>query len=316
VPEPLRIVQTALEVDAVGVPFWRAVTAALEQGGVAALLGLLADTPGENRAAGELWQHLATPDRVRALLSADDADFQALAPILDRMEPAELAPLLLDVLMAAESRSLRLAAFKRLGAMELPVLEPLVRRGLADERWYVQRNMLALLNEKGVFSRAVPVDALVRHPDPRVRREALVLWMRSPLERDRALCLALADPDERTLRAAVAEAHQGVPGLAVPLLARRALDPLPADLRCALLRLLRGHEHPVALDALMRTASTGRSMLGRYRLAPRSAEALTALTVLADTWAAHPQAAALLARARGSADPELRAAAGAAEAGP
>jgi hypothetical protein len=308
-PEPLRIVQMALEVDSVGIPFWRAVAESLERDGGTALVGLLVETPADNRAAGALWQHLATAEQVSRLLARDNIDFHALNLIFDRMDPATLAPLLLPALTESESRSTRVAVFKRLATMALPIVEPLIVRSLSDDRWYVQRNLLALLNEMGVYSEAVSPVAFVRHEDPRVRREALELWMRSPHERDRALCVALADQDERALRVALAEAQKGVPAEAVPLIARRALEPLPPDLRGALLRLLQGQKHPAAFAALMRSASAGRTLFGRHRLAPRSAETLAALTVLAGTWATDSKATALLARARRAADPEVRAAA-------
>lgn len=308
-PEPLRLVQMALELDAATVPFWRAVGEVLEDAPIDALLATLAGAPADNHVAAALWDHLTAPELVSQLLARENLDLQALGPIFDRMAPAALAPLLMDVLIEAESRSTRLAAFKRLAAMDLATIEPEIVRGLKDERWYVQRNMLALLNELGAYSEAVSPHTLARHDDPRVRREALEIWMRNPRDRERALCTALADPDERSLRAGVAEARVGVPEEAVPLIARRALEPLPPDLRSALLRLLRGQHHPLALDVLLRTASVGHPILGRYRLAPSSPETLAALAVLADTWAEHPRAAALLARARRAADPEIRAAA-------
>jgi len=309
-PEPVRIVQMALEVDAVGVPFWRAVAELLEANDVTTLVSLLEETPGDNLAAGALWRYLTTPDQVRRLLAHDNVELPALDPVFDRMDPLTLAPLLMDALIESASRSTRVGAFKRLSAMPLPVIESRIALGLNDERWYVRRNMLALLNEMGAYSDAVAPGSLARQSDPRVRREALELWMRNPRERDLALCVALVDADERALRVAVAEAQKGVPESAAPLIARRALEPLPPDLRSALLRLLRGQHHSLAFDTLMRTASAGRTPFGRYRLAAKSPELLAALSVLADTWSANSKAAALLARARRAADPEIRAAAG------
>ncbi|MGH7466839.1 MAG: hypothetical protein ACRENP_02530 [Longimicrobiales bacterium] len=310
-PEPLRLVQMALEVDSVGIPLWRAVAQVVEQGGITALVDLLVRTSAESNAARAVWRHLTTIDQTSQLLNRDNVDFSALNLIFDRMDAAALAPLLMHVLKESESRSTRLGVFKRLASMELPVVEPLVVRGLADERWFVRRNMLALLNEMDAYSEAVAPAPLARQGDPRIRREALQLWMRSPHERERAICVALADLDERALRAAVAEAQKGVPEAAIPLIARRALEHLPTDLRSQLLRLLRGQRHPQACDALLRFASAGRTLLGRYKLAPRSTESLIALNVLAETWPADARVAALLARARKADDPEIRAAANA-----
>jgi hypothetical protein len=256
-----------------------------------------------------IWQHLARNDQVQEALQRDNIDFQALDRILDRTDPAATAPLLMQVLIDSELRNTRMGVFKRLATMQLSLLEPMIVRNLEDARWYVRRNMLALLNEMGVYSAAVSPAAFVRYGDPRVRREALQLWMRSPHERDRALLVALADQDERALRIAVVEAKNGCPENAVPLIARRTLEPLPTDLRVQLLQLLRGQRHAVALDALMRRASSGRSLLGRFKLAPKSPEALAALGVLAATWSDESKVAPLLARARKADDADIRSAA-------
>jgi hypothetical protein len=308
-PEPMRLVHMALEVDSVGIPLWRAVAEVVEQNGITALVEALVASGPDNGTARSIWRHLTTTDQTRQLLTRDNLDFSALNHIFDRMDPAALAPVLMHVLKESESRSTRLGVFKRLAAMALAVIEPLIVRGLEDERWYVRRNMLALLNEMNVYSDAVAPAPFARQGDPRIRREALQLWMRSPHERERAICVALADFDERALRAAVAEAQNGVPDAAIPLIARRAIEPLPTDLRSQLLRLLRGHHHPLACDALLRYASAGRTLLGRFKLAARSPESLIALNVLAETWSADARIAALLARARKADDPEIRAAA-------
>jgi hypothetical protein len=69
----------------------------------------------------------------------------------------------------------------------------------------------------------------------------------------------------------------------------------------------------MALDALLRVTSAGKTFLGRPRLTHRSPEMLAALSVLADQWTSDRKAAAVLKRARASGDPDLRAAAGTGE---
>lgn len=308
-PEPMRIVHMALEVDSIGVPIWRAVAEVLEHDGITPLVSALEGAGPGSRVAEVLWQHLTGMDRVREALQRDNIDFQALGHILDRTDAVTVAPLLMQVLIDSDSRSTRMGVFKRLAGLQLSLIEPLIVKNLDDRRWHVRRNMLALLNEMGVFSEAVSPATFVRHGDPRVRREALQLWMRSPHERDRALCVALADKDERALRVAAAEAQKGCPEAAVPLIARRTLEHLPTDLRVQLLHLLQGQRHAVALAALLRSASSGRSLLGRLKLAPKSPEALAALSVLAETWSSESKVSALLARARKADDAEIRAAA-------
>jgi hypothetical protein len=308
-PEPIRMVQMALEVDSQGVPFWRGAEEVLRSDGLAVVVAALDGAGPDNRAATALWMHLAAPERLKDFLSHEVVDLQALGKVLDRMDPAAAAPVLMEVLRESDVRSTRMAMLKRLASYDLSVVEPLVVQGLEDERWYVRRNMLALLNEMDAFTVAVVPGPHAKHEDPRIRREAFQFWMRSPNERDRAICNALADPDERALRFAVAEAKKRMPDAAVPLIAKRLQEELPVDLRTQLVKLLQGQRSPVALDALLRIASTGRTLLGKPKLAPRTPESLAALGVIAQSWGKDARVAPLLARAQKSADPEVRAAA-------
>ena len=81
------------------------------------------------------------------------------------------------------------------------------------------------------------------------------------------------------------------------------------DLRTAAVRALGAVRSSVARDALLRVTSGGTSILGRTRLAPRSAEMLAGLSGLASMWADDPKAAEVLKRARASSDSSTRAAA-------
>ncbi len=236
-------------------------------------------------------------------------DFETLNRILDHMDGESVANLLLDTLAEAESRTTRLGLLGRLAKLGSSI-RPQVLRRLADGRWYVQRNMLALLNEIGCpgdFSAA----PYTRHPEPAVRREALQLAMKLPAERDRAVCLALADRDGRAFRIGVRALHDGpVPQAAVPLIANRLADEsLPTDLRTALVRAVRGVRSPLALDGLLRLTVVGKTLLGKPKLAPKSPELLAALGTLADTWSGEPRVRAILERARASADAQIGAAA-------
>jgi hypothetical protein len=308
-PEPLRIVQMALEVDSQGVPFWRAVEEVLRSDGLSQLIAALEEAAPDNQAGQALWLHIADVDRVRELLKRDAVDFTVLGKLLDRIEPEKVAPVLMEVLTESESRITRMSVFKRLAGFDLLIIEPLIVKHLSDERWFVRRNMLALLNEMDVYSEVVIPGPYAKHADPRVRREALQLWMRSPNDRERAICIALADSDERALRSAVTEARKRCPDSAVPLIAKRLQEELPIDLRTQLVKLLTGQRSKVALDALLRIASSGRSWLGKLKVAPRSPESLAALSVLAQGWASEPRVAELLSRARKSSDAEIRASA-------
>ena len=310
-PEPIRIVQMAIEVDSLGVPFWRAVEEVLQSHGLAPLVNTLDEAAVDNRAGQALWAHIANTERILELLNRDVVDFQVLGKVLDRMAPTEVAPVLMKVLIESNSKTTRMNLLKRLATYDLRIIEGLIINHLSDDRWYVRRNMLALLNEMNAYSHVVVPGPYAKHSDARVRREAFQLWMRNPNERDRAICVALADPDERALRSAVTEARKRTPDAAVPLIARRLQDELPVDLRTALVKLLNGQRSKAALDALFRIASSGRTLFVGPKVAPRSPESLAALTVLAQSWSSEPRVAALLARARKSSDAEIRASASA-----
>ena len=308
-PEPLRLVQMALELGVVGPVFERAAEVVLEQGEVGALVSMLVETAADSPPSAALWQRLATKENLLRLLSTEPVDFETLNRILDHMDGESVANLLLDTLAEAESRTTRLGLLGRLAKLGASI-RPQVLRRLADGRWYVQRNMLALLNEIGCppeFSAA----QYTRHPEPAVRREALQLAMKLPAERERAVCLALADRDGRAFRIGVRALHDGpVPQAAVPLIANRLADEsLPTDLRTALVRAVRGVRSPLALDGLLRLTVVGKTLLGKPKLAPKSPELLAALGTLADTWSGEPRVRAILDRARASADAQIGAAA-------
>ncbi|HEV2291881.1 MAG TPA: hypothetical protein VGR60_08560, partial [Gemmatimonadales bacterium] len=65
---------------------------------------------------------------------------------------------------------------------------------------------------------------------------------------------------------------------------------------------------PATLPLLLEHATARQGLFRRDRLASKSPEMLAALTALATSWAAHADAAAALALAAGSEDPEVRAA--------
>jgi len=307
-PEPIRIVHMALEVDAVGIPFWRAVAEVLHSDGLKPLIHALESVAEDNQAAIALWDHLATAERIVESFAREPVDFVALGKLLDRMDDAVVARILFEQLRNSESRATRMGAFKRLAMLPVLVLEPYLLAGLRDERWYVQRNMLALLNEADAYSETIGAAAFARHPDVRVRREALILWMRSPYERDRAIAVTLTDQDERAVRAAIAEARVRFPDAATPVLARRIGDPaLAPELRAEMALLLNGTRNPVVLEALLRLVTAGKTLFGKVRLAAPTPDVLAALTVLANTWADEPRAAELIERARRSTDPAVRA---------
>ncbi len=308
--EPDRIVAMALEVDTVNAHVLGAADRVAQEGRLGQLLDALAEVPESQGAAAQVWARLATADVVRQLATRDPVDFKTLERLVPRVGLLAAAPLL-DALAAAEARGVRRGLLAQLARMG-PEIAPVVIPRLEDSRWYVTRNMLALLEDLSPLPPGFSAAAYLRHADARVRWQAVKVQVKLPAARDEALALGLQDHDPRTLRLALglAVALQSCPDSAVPVLAGRATErALPPDVRTLAVRALGHARAPAALTTLLRLASTGRTLFGREKLPPKSPELLAALAGLASGWQQDPRARALLRRAADSSDPDVRAAA-------
>ncbi|HEX4574175.1 MAG TPA: hypothetical protein VH158_03530 [Gemmatimonadales bacterium] len=305
-PEPERIVAMALELDAVTPHVLDAVERVVAEGRVGQLLDALDQAP-ESPAAATIAARVATPEFVRGFVAGEPVDFKVLERLVLRVGSAAATPLL-DALAAAPGRGTRrglLAQLARLGSE----LGPLVVARLDDPRWYVTRNLLALLEELPALPEGFSPAPYAAHADARVRWQALKLQLKLPAERDGALLVALADAEPRTLRLALTVALERCPPAAVPRLVARATDAtLTTDLRVLAIRALGATRAPAALTTLLRLTSGGRTLFGREKLAPKTPELLVALTALALGWSDEARARAALARAAASSDREIRAA--------
>jgi len=306
--EPDRIAAMGLELDVAPEPVLEAAERIAESR-LSQLLEALEHMPPTSQAATELWKRVATPETIRRLASTHPVEF----PTLDRLAPragVDAADPLLDAVAAAESRGERrglLALLARLG----PVIAPLVVQRLDDERWYVTRNMLALLEELGGTPVGFSALPWLTHKDSRVRLQALKLQLKLGADRARALATALRDADPRVLQTGLIAAHGGCPDAVLPLVANHANDrQLDPKVRVLAIRALGGAARShAARDHLLALAKGGRTLFGRDKLPPKTPELLAALATLAAGWPTDPTARRMLARAAASKDPEVRAAA-------
>src|SRR5438128_1514216 len=299
-----------MAVDAVLEIVQAAADRVVQEGRLGQLLDALAEVSESPGAAREVWARLATADVVRQLATRDPVDFKTLERLVPRVGVAAAAPLL-DALAAAEARGVRRGLLAQLAKMG-PEIAAIVVQRLGDARWYVTRNMLALLEELSPLPSGFSAAAYLGHPDARVRWHAVKVQVKLPDERDEALAVGLQDHDPRTLRLALglAVALQSCPDGAVPVLAGRAVDrALPPEVRTLAVRALGHARGRAALEALLRLASAGRTLFGREKLAPKSPDPLAALVGLAGGWPQDPRARAVLHRAADSSDPDIRAAA-------
>lgn len=310
VAEPLRLVQMGVEIGAGGVPFTRAVDALVAAGRVDDLHAVIDGATEPNPAVDSIWRRLETADHVRRVLTTDPIHFDSLDRVLHRLPQSTVISLLLDRISESESRATRMGVFLRLVRIGLPVAPAALER-LRDPRWYVLRNMLALLHEIDAWPVTFSALPYAQHEHATVRREALPIAVRIPAERDDAICLALDDTDERAMRIGINAAREtGLPDIAVPIVLRRLADAgLSSDVITSLLRLLSRHGTPEVAAALVDYVQHGRTLLGRPRLAPRSPEMLAALASLAAIAPDDARSRSALELARASADPVVRQAA-------
>jgi hypothetical protein len=308
--EPLRLVQMSLEIDVVGVPFWRAVQTLLMDGRLPEVITLLDNAPEGSGAAEALWERLTSHDMVRVLFTTDPVDFPTLDRLLQRLPEPGVASVLLDRISESESRTTRMGMFQRITARGTFIIPQIIAR-LTDHRWYVLRNMLAMLNEIGFYPAGFSALDYAKHEHPNVRREALQLATLSGEQREEAMCIAFSDDDERTVRVATRAARNDFPLETVPFALKVLEKEFSEELHLQVLRILRGIRTDEVLDTMLSLAVSRKTILGNPKLAPKSPEMLSALTTLAQTWSQHPRAIPVLARARASRDDEIMSAIGA-----
>jgi hypothetical protein len=303
--EPLRIVQTALETGVLGFGAWRAIERLVAEHHVGDLVDLLTLSPATPD-VGPLWTRVTSPDVVRELASTEPPDFATLDRVLPRLPVDGFEPLL-DVLGVSESRTTRRGLLDRL-ARAPRELGPVIASRLTREiPWYVTRNLLLILDGLPALPEGFRAAAFIAHEDARVRREALKVSLKVLAEREAALLGALRDADPRMVRVALSAALDDCPASALPGITQIVHDhAVASELRVLAIKVLGRVPNVAALTALLGIVDGGTNWRGRPRLAARSLELLAALMALAAGWRNDGKAAALLALAAASNDPDIR----------
>src|SRR5881409_2026916 len=191
VTEPDRLVAMALEIGTMGPRLHAAVDRVVAEGRLAQLLDALEGGVADTAAAATVRARIATAAAVQQIVAREPIDFK----LLERLVPlvgAAAAPPLLDALAAAESRGARRGLLAQLAKMGAEIA-PFVIVRLDDRRWYVTRNLLALLEELGPPPAGFSAAAYMQHADARVRWQAVKLQLKLPGGRDEALVAGLRD---------------------------------------------------------------------------------------------------------------------------
>lgn len=306
---PERALKMGLELDETAATLVEAGEQMIRAERYRALGELLVAAPEGNRLAEELWTRLAVPDVTRHLLDDEPPAFALLERLVE-VGGVELAPVLLDALSSerAESRPFWRKVFNLLVEIGDPVV-PLVPERLADDRWFVRRNLLALLRELPALPEGFSPLAHLEDDHPQVREEALPLALALPEERATALRRGLADDDHRVVSLALSAAEAEPPPAIDRELARLAGDDRRAEShRVRAVRLLADGRSEEAVETLLGLTWTRHWIFWR-RLAPPDRLMLEALSSLARGWADHPRAEPVLTAARESGEERVRRAA-------
>ena len=305
-PDAMRLVQLCLECGEAGPFIERAIDRVVAEGRLGELLGLLPNESGTlSPAAKPLLARLRRPEAIRQLLQQSPVDFDAVVRLQPFME-VEHYGVLLDALAEADDRPTRRKLLDCLAHATID-LGPLIVARLGDERWFVERNLLVLLERRGPLPERFSPARWTLHPDVRVRREAIRLQLRVPAERSRAVRAALEDKNPGLVHSGLAAIQQECPGELVDVVAAVALHGAVSDQ----LRVLAAHalgrcSDRRALPVLLQLTEGGRTLLGRRRLSTRSPVTLAAIEALAAGWSSDDHAATVLRVAAEAEDPLVR----------
>lgn len=301
--EPERLLAMGIEIETLGDPVWRALTAMAAARDLRPLLTLLDQAP-EGWMREELWRQVATPDVLQRQLDRDTLDHEVIERLVARMGLAAV-PLLLDALESSDERTA--AMYVEMMVKLGDEIGPFVMGRLDGSRSAQQRLLLSILTKLGRAPAGFNLATWVQHPDGAVRREVFRTLLRDPDHRDGAIAEALSDPDERIVRLALGAAMSNCPPTAATALMERADDPaLTADLRALGIRAMASCKEPSILEYLLGRTAGKRSFFRRNALATTSPEMLAALAGLATHWASDPRAREVLAAAASSSDKEVR----------
>ena len=305
--DPEVLIKMALELDCVGPPVYAALDTLLAGRELVRIANDL-DTGPQTRATQQIWDYVATPQRLELELAASPLDPEALRILVERIG-TDAAESLLDRLASASDRSTRAAIMKQLLAMGPAAGTAAIAR-LPNAPWFLQRNILVLLGRLGVWPDGFSPEEYAVDADPRIRREAIKMMLDSAAHRAAAIIQGLNDADDGILGLALSSVLDSCPPEAISHLERIAGDPKRhAEARVLAIRAIARSGTRTALGLLRDLALPPRRWL-RRRLAPKSPELLAALSGMAVHWRNDPIAADVLTLAMQHSDPEIRAAAG------
>lgn len=271
------------------------------------IVAMLTEAEEGNLVREAMWDRIARPEVVERLLRREAPPWGLLENIVDRADLAVADPLL-EALALAGSRAKRRRTFGLLVSMG-PGLGEEVAHFLDDDRWFVRRNMLALMGEREDWPDDFNPRPFLADEDARVRAEAVKAALGHEDHRVAALRIGLGDDDERVLSLALAGAEEDAAAELEPALAGHATDrSLPDPLRSTAVRALANRGSERAREALLKVVWIRRWIFWR-RLAPARPPVAAALEELVARWPEHPRVEKAARQAVDHEDARLREAA-------
>lgn len=301
--EPERLLAMGIEIETLGDPVWRALTALAAADDLKPLLTLLDDAP-EGWMRDALWRHTATPDTLVRQLERPDPDLDVVERLVKQMGLSAI-PALIDAMTVSDERTT--AALTDMVVGLGADAAPIVASQVDGSRPAVQRLLLATLSKIGPAPEGFDVGVYARSADGNVRREAFRAMIRDGAARDDAIAMALGDSDERIVRLALGAAMANCPPRAARTLMARADDPsLSPDLRALGIRAASSSKSPETLAFLLARTRGKSGFFRKQVLAAPTPEMLAALSGLAAHWSADPATAEVLDAAAKSQDKDIR----------
>jgi hypothetical protein len=294
--EAARVLQMGIEVERVEGPALDGFSEMVREGAIAELLDVLEEAPAENPAVPELRAQLERPEILASLLDQAPLDSDVIDRLIARLGVAA-APPLLDALAGSESRAVRSQLLRRLDDLG-PGIGPEVIQRLDDERWFVRRNLLSLLEGLGGSPEGFTAAPHLEDENEGVRLAAIKLLLREPPERARAVAAALQCDDSRTVILGLLAARGDPPEDQVGRIVVLALTKENSrEVRVHAIRALEEVRSDVALEALLQIARGKRRWTLGRRVAGRSVVTREALAVLRSTWGDEARAKRVLRHA-------------------
>jgi hypothetical protein len=313
VAEPERVLEIALDAEAIGADAEVALSRLVVRDGLAAVIERLNAAP-PTPAREMLLDRLVNAAVLREQLNDVRPDVRLLRHSVQRLRHEALDPLI----AALETRDSRDATW----LVELLILigpdaAPALGAAFTRAQPSSQRSLLNVLERWNVWPPGLDLLSVARHPDPSMRRVALRVLQQSDGTRREAVLIGLRDPNERIFAQALSAALKAPMREALGPLRERAVDSsLSEELRLRAIRCLAACEDPEAMHWLIGQVVKRHWLTGGLRLRGKSPMTMAAIAGLAMHWRSAPEAAQVLALAASHKDPGLRRASAIVEAQP